>query len=67
MQKELTNHRWLMLCVHNASSAAELEQAIVDIQCDIFENEPWTKDTAKMNQMRMLCSRKARERKANGR
>ena len=52
MDPNLTAHRWLMLRVVSAESLEELDEILIDIECDKFEGEPWTLDSVRVNQLR---------------
>ena len=48
----ITNHHWLSCQIQGAVTQEELDQCLVDIGCDMFEGEPWTKDPALVAELR---------------
>ena len=49
-----SNYEWLVDQMKAASNESELRRVVVDIGSDKFENEPWTKDQAKLRELRRL-------------
>lgn len=57
MDESLENLRWLRRRVGAAKSRDELDRIEVDFECDVFEDEPWTQDEARVSNFRHLLER----------
>jgi hypothetical protein len=57
----MTNYGWIYAQACRATTAAALEQVIIDIKCDQFENEPYTKNESEMNTLREVVAEKQRK------
>jgi hypothetical protein len=55
------NLKWLRRQVGKASSSSDFDQVELDIENDIFEGEPWTKDEARVRIIKQLVERKRHE------
>lgn len=52
------NLKWLRRQIGKAKTEADFDQVALDIENDIFEGEPWTKDESRIRIIKQILERK---------